>query len=66
MTDQTHLDELLQATADPLSKALLEAFCDMARNPQIGTAEYATRLREIMEESLRDEVISAPAGTVDP
>jgi hypothetical protein len=55
MTDRAHLNELVAAIASPLSRRLLETFRDMVRDPAVGTADYATRLKAAMEDGLQEE-----------
>jgi hypothetical protein len=53
MTDRTHLDEVVATTGDAFAKSLLEAFREMVRHPQVGTVDYAPKLRALMEERLQ-------------
>ena len=54
MSDRTHLDELVLATNDAFTKALLEAFREIVRHPHIGAVDYAPKLRALMEERLQE------------
>lgn len=64
MTNRSYLDVFLASAETPLSCKLLEAFCGSVRDPAVGTADYATRLKTVMEESLQDEVEDAPAANL--
>jgi hypothetical protein len=53
MTDRTHLDALIAASGDGLGKLLIEEFTKLARDPQVATASYPTKLRAMMDERLQ-------------
>jgi hypothetical protein len=65
MTDQSHLDGLVTATSKHLDKKLLEAFRDAARDPNTSQADYATRLKTVMEDALIQEAADAPSQSHD-
>lgn len=65
MPDPTHLDELMAASAQPLSRKLLETFRAVARDPAFTAADYATRLKSVMEESLQEASGHAASDSQD-
>ena len=52
MTDHSHLDELVEATSEALSRKLLEAFRQMVRSAPDSGGEFSTRLKGLMEAEL--------------
>ncbi len=66
MTDQTHLDDLISATAKPLSRKLVEVFRDAARDPDVAKADYVQRLKNEMETALQEEQPDAASQTDHP
>lgn len=65
MTDPVHLADLKQATTVPLHQKLIEAFAEMARDPEKGAADYATGLKAVLEENLIEESADAVPGSND-
>lgn len=65
MTDQAHLDAMVSAAPQRLHKQLLQAFRDAVRDPNAAQADYATRLKAVMEDALAEEAADAPAQPHD-
>lgn len=61
--DQNHMDELKKAMSDPLHRRLLDTFTKMVRDPEKGTADYATGLKSVLEEQLAAEEPDAAGGS---
>jgi hypothetical protein len=52
-----HLEEVRKAVKGPLHQKLVDAFIEMAKDPEKGAVDYATGLRAILEETLIKEEI---------
>jgi hypothetical protein len=65
MTNRIHLDGLIAATKQPLHLRLLESFREAARDPDFTEADYAARLRSVMEDALVPEATDAPSQSPD-
>jgi hypothetical protein len=61
MADPTHLNELIAATTKPLSRKLVETFCEATRDPSVTRADYIQRLKNEMEAALQEGQADAPS-----
>ena len=50
-----HLEEVRKSAEGPLHQKLVDAFIEMARDPEKGAVDYASGLRAILEETLIKE-----------
>lgn len=53
MTNCTHLDRLVEETEGELARKLVQEFCKLARDPDVASATYASKLRALMDEQLQ-------------
>jgi hypothetical protein len=54
MLDSPHLDAFVEQQTDPICLALGRRFLSICRDPGVSSAEYSTRIREAMDELLRE------------
>jgi hypothetical protein len=62
MDDNSHLDSFAEQQSDPICQQLIQRFIAICRDPNVGEAEYSTRIRETMEDLL--EETDAPTESV--
>lgn len=66
MTDPIHLNEFHATTTRSLSRKLVEAFRDAARDPALTKADQIQRLKDEMEAALQEEQPNAAHESDDP
>lgn len=54
MHDNSHLDSFVDQQSDQICLKLAQRFVFLCRDPNVSSAEYSTRMRETLEELLRD------------
>jgi len=66
MTDPAHLNDLISATAKPLSRKLVETYREAARDPSVTKTEHVQRLKDQMEAALQEEQSDAASQSNHP
>ena len=66
MTDPAHLDDLISATAKPLSRKLVETYRQATRDPSVTKAEHVQRLKDQMEVAVQEERSDAASQSNHP
>jgi len=54
MLDSPHLDAFIEQQIDPICLKLGRRFVSICRDPGVSSAEYSTRVREAMDELLKE------------
>lgn len=62
MHDNSHLDSFAAQQSDPICQPLVQRFIVICRDPNVSAAEYSTRIRETMEDLLKET--DAPTESV--
>ena len=65
MADESHLDEFSATQQQRLSQKLVSIFIEGNRDPAVKTADLITRLKDVMEQSLK-EPSGAPESSDRP
>jgi hypothetical protein len=62
MTDKSHLDEFGASRDQQLSKQLVATFIAGHRDPTVKAADLVTRLKDVMEQALREPANAAESS----
>jgi len=54
MDDNSHLDAFAAEQSDPICQQLVQRFIAICRDPNVSAAEYSTRVREAMDDLLKE------------